>query len=42
MMELRPCAWLVSLAFEAVGLTSLARLEGAQRKPVWVYRWVAE
>lgn len=37
--ELRPGAWLVSLEFEAVGLTPAAKLEGAQGKPVWVYRF---
>lgn len=36
--ELKPGAYLVSLEFEAVGLTPLAKLEGAQGKPVWVYR----
>ena len=36
--ELKPGAWLVSLEFEAEGLTPLARLDGAQDKPVWVYR----
>ncbi len=36
--ELKPGAWLVSLAFEAVGLKPVATLEGAQGKPVWVYR----
>lgn len=36
--ELRPGAWLVSLEFEAVGLTPLAKLDGAQGKPVWLYR----
>ncbi len=36
--ELRPGAWLVSLEFEAVGLKPVAKLEGAQGKPVWVYR----
>ena len=35
--ELKPGAYLVSLEFEAVGLTPLAKLEGAQGKPVWVY-----
>jgi hypothetical protein len=35
--ELKPGAWLVSLEFEAVGLTPVAKL-GAQGKPVWVYR----
>ena len=36
--ELKPGAWLVSLEFEAVGLTPVAKLEGVQGKPVWVYR----
>jgi hypothetical protein len=36
--ELRPGAWLVSLEFEAEGVKPVARLEGAQGKPVWVYR----
>lgn len=36
--ELKPGAYLVSLEFEAVGLTPLAKLDGAQGKPVWVYR----
>lgn len=36
--ELKPGAYLVSLEFEAVGLTPLAKLEGAQGKPVWVYQ----
>jgi SAM-dependent methyltransferase len=36
--ELKPGAWLVSLEFEAVGLTPVAKLEGAQGKPVWVYQ----
>lgn len=36
-VELKPGAWLVSLEFEAVGLTPVAKLEGAQGKPVWVY-----
>ena len=36
--ELKPGAWLVSLEFEALGLTAVAKLEGAQGKPVWVYR----
>jgi hypothetical protein len=36
--ELKPGAYLVSLEFEAVGLVPLAKLEGAQGKPVWVYR----
>lgn len=35
--ELKPGAWLVSLEFEAVGLVPVAKLEGAQGKPVWVY-----
>ncbi len=35
--ELKPGAYLVSLEFEAVGLTPLVKLEGAQGKPVWVY-----
>lgn len=36
--ELSPGAWLVSLAFEVPGLVPLARLDGAQGQPVWVYR----
>ncbi len=36
--ELKPGAWLVSLEFEAVGLTPVAKLDGAQGKPVWVYQ----
>jgi hypothetical protein len=36
--ELKPGAWLVSLEFEAVGHPPVARLEGAQGKPVWVYQ----
>jgi hypothetical protein len=36
--EFKPGAYLVSLEFEAVGLTPLAKLEGAQGKPVWVYQ----
>jgi hypothetical protein len=36
--ELKDGAYLVSLEFEAVGWTPLAKLEGAQGKPVWVYR----
>jgi len=36
--ELKPGAWLVSLEFEAVGLTPAAKLEGVQGKPVWMYR----
>ena len=36
--EFKPGAWLVSLEFEAVGLTPVAKLEGAQGKPVWVYQ----
>ena len=36
--ELKPGAWLVSLEFEAIGHTPVAKLEGAQGKPVWVYR----
>lgn len=35
--ELKPGAYLVSLEFEALGLVPLAKLEGAQGKPVWVY-----
>ena len=35
--ELKPGAYLVSLEFEALGLTPLAKLDGAQGKPVWVY-----
>jgi SAM-dependent methyltransferase len=37
--ELKPGAYLVSLEFEAVGLTPLAKLEGAQGKLVWVYQF---
>jgi hypothetical protein len=37
-VELKAGAWLVSLEFEAVGLTPAAKLAGAQDKPVWVYR----
>ena len=36
--ELRPGAWLVSLEFEALGWTPVARLETVAGKPVWVYR----
>ncbi len=36
--ELRTGAYLVSLEFEAPGLTPLARLETVPGKPVWVYR----
>jgi hypothetical protein len=36
--ELKPDAWLVSLEFEAQDLMPVARLDGAQGKPVWVYR----
>jgi hypothetical protein len=37
--ELKPGAWLVSLEFEAEGLTPVAKLDGAaQDKTVWVYR----
>lgn len=36
--ELKPGAWLVSLEFEAVGQMPVAKLEGAQGKPVWVYQ----
>ena len=39
--ELKPGAWLVSLEFEVAGLTPVARLEGAQGKPVLVYRMEA-
>ncbi len=35
--ELKTGAWLVSLEFEAVGVVPVAKLEGAQGKPVWVY-----
>ncbi len=37
-VELKPGAYLVSLEFEAVGWTALAKLGGAREKPVWVYR----
>jgi SAM-dependent methyltransferase len=36
--ELQPGAYLVSLEFEVPGWTPLARLDGAQGRPVWVYR----
>lgn len=36
--ELRPGAWLVSLEFEAPDLQPTARLDGAQGRPVWLYR----
>jgi hypothetical protein len=36
--ELRPGAWLASLEFEAAQLAPQARLHGADRKPVWLYR----
>lgn len=36
--ELRPGAWLVSLAFEAAQLTPQARLETVAGQPVWLYR----
>ena len=36
--ELKPGAWLVSLEFEAAGLTPVAKLDGTHGKPVWVYR----
>jgi hypothetical protein len=36
--ELKPGAWLVSLEFEALDLKPVARLDGAQGKPVWVYQ----
>lgn len=36
--ELKSGAYLVSLEFEAVGLEPLAKLDGPQSKPVWVYR----
>ncbi|MDH5204714.1 MAG: class I SAM-dependent methyltransferase [Hylemonella sp.] len=36
--ELKPGAYLVSLEFEAVGLTPLAKLEGVPGKAVWVYQ----
>lgn len=36
--ELRPGAWLVSLEFEALGWTPVARLETVPGKPVWIYR----
>lgn len=36
--ELKAGAYLVSLEFEAVGQAPLAKLEGTQGKPVWVYR----
>lgn len=36
--ELRPGKWLVSLEFEAKGLTPVAKLNSVQGKPVWVYR----
>lgn len=37
-VELQPGSYLVSLEFEVVGLEPLAKLDGAQGKPVWVYR----
>ena len=37
--ELKAGAYLVSLEFEAVGLTPVAKLEGAQEKVVWLYRF---
>ena len=40
--ELKPGAWLVSLEFEAVALTPVGKLDGAQGKPVWVYRFALE
>lgn len=36
--ELRPGSYLVSLEFEAPGLAPLVRLDGAQGRPVWIYR----
>lgn len=36
--ELKDGAYLVSLEFEAVGWTPLAKLEGGQGKAVWVYQ----
>jgi hypothetical protein len=36
--ELKPGAWLVSLAFEVPGVEPTACLPGAAGKPVWVYR----
>jgi SAM-dependent methyltransferase len=35
--ELKPGAWLVSLEFEAAGLTPAGKLDGVRGKPVWVY-----
>jgi hypothetical protein len=36
--ELQPGAWLVSLEFEAKGLSPVASPDVGQAKPVWVYR----
>ena len=36
--ELRPCAWLVSLEFEAPALVPRARLAVPEGRPVWLYR----
>lgn len=36
--ELKPGAWLVSLDFEAPGLSALVRIETVSGKPVWVYQ----
>jgi SAM-dependent methyltransferase len=36
--ELAPSAWLVSLEFQVPGVAPWACLEGAGRRPVWIYR----
>lgn len=36
--ELKPGAWLVSLEFEASGLQAVAKLDGAQGRPVCLYQ----
>lgn len=36
--EMRPGAWLVSLEFAVPGQAPVARLEGADRRPVWIYQ----
>lgn len=40
--ELKPGAYLVSLEFQVQGWTPLAKLEGAQGRPVWVYQAVLD
>ena len=37
-VQLKLGAYLVSVKLEAVGLTPVEKLEGAQGKAVWVYR----